>query len=194
MAERKHSRDEDETQGSSACKRFCGLSPEAEELIHFLEDAEEEGCVAEEEIVCGIMKSLEEEIISSCCSTENEIRTRDVGEVSYLDDELGITCVMGSLLYQPPCSATVGEAWGEVSEIDGDFADGLWYFDDCNSDWLHDFFLYDERQERDIRSGGDDFFLYDERQERDIRSCGDLYEVSEGEPTLLLKQERSCAI
>ncbi|GLJ51816.1 hypothetical protein SUGI_1100840 [Cryptomeria japonica] len=160
MAERKHSREEDEAQGSSASKRFRGLSPEVEELIHFLEDAEEEGCVAEE-IVCSVMKSFEEEIINSCCSTENEIRTRDVGKVSYLDDELGITCVMGSLLYQHP---------------HGDFADGLWRFEDCNSDWLQD------------------YILYDERQERDIRNCGDLYEVSEGEPTLLWKQERSCAI
>ncbi|GLJ51807.1 hypothetical protein SUGI_1100730 [Cryptomeria japonica] len=177
MAERKHSREEDETQGSLACKRFRGLSPEAEELIHFLEDAEEEGCVAEEEIVCGVMKSLEEEIINSCCSTENEIRTCDVGEVSNLDDELGITCVMGSLLYQPPpYSATVGQAWGGVSEIDGDFADGLWHFEDCNSDWLHD------------------YIFYDERQERDIGKCGDLYEVSESEPTLLRKQECTCAI
>ncbi|GLJ51824.1 hypothetical protein SUGI_1100990 [Cryptomeria japonica] len=75
MGERKHNREEDEAHGSSASKRFRGLSPEAEEIIHFLEDAGEEGCVAEEEIVCGIMKSLEEEIINSCCSTENEIRT-----------------------------------------------------------------------------------------------------------------------
>ncbi|GLJ51818.1 hypothetical protein SUGI_1100900 [Cryptomeria japonica] len=169
MAERKQSREEDEAQGSSASKRFRGLSPEVEELIHFLEDAEEEGCVAEE-IVCSVMKSFEEEIINSCCSTENEIRTRDVGEVSYLDDELGITCVMGSLLYQhPPYSATVGQACAGVSEIHGDFADGLWRFEDCNSDWLQD------------------YILYDERQERDIRNCGDLYEVSEGEPTLLWK-------
>ncbi|XP_059069396.1 uncharacterized protein LOC131859533 [Cryptomeria japonica] len=80
MAERKHSREEDEAQGSSASKRFRGLSPEVEELIHFLEDAEEEGCVAEE-IVCSVMKSFEEEIINSCCSTENEIRTRDVGKM-----------------------------------------------------------------------------------------------------------------
>ncbi|GLJ51821.1 hypothetical protein SUGI_1100930 [Cryptomeria japonica] len=73
MAERKHSREEDEVQGSSACKCFRGLSPEGEELIHLLEDAEEEGCIVEEETVWGIMKSLEEEIISTCCCTENEI-------------------------------------------------------------------------------------------------------------------------
>ncbi|GLJ51813.1 hypothetical protein SUGI_1100810 [Cryptomeria japonica] len=130
MAEGKHSREEDEVQGSSACKRFRGLSPEVEKLIHLLEDAEEEGCVAEEEIVWGIMKSLEEEIITTCCCTENEIRTHDVDEVSYLDDELDITCVMGTLLY----SATVGQACARVSEIHGDFVDGLWRFEDSNSD------------------------------------------------------------
>ncbi|GLJ51819.1 hypothetical protein SUGI_1100910 [Cryptomeria japonica] len=101
------------------------------------------------------MKSLEEEIIDSCCSTENEIRTHDVGEVSCLDDELGFTCVMGSVLYQlPPYSLTVGEAWEGVSEIDCDFADGLWYFEHCNSDWLHDYILYDERQERNFHNYG----------------------------------------
>ncbi|GLJ51811.1 hypothetical protein SUGI_1100790 [Cryptomeria japonica] len=75
---------------------------------------------------------------------------------------------MGSLLYQPtPYSATVGEACAGVSEIHGDFADGLWRFEDI---------------------------LYDERLERDIRNCGDLHEVSEEDPTLLWKQDHSCAI
>ncbi|GLJ51815.1 hypothetical protein SUGI_1100830 [Cryptomeria japonica] len=178
MAERKHNREgEDDMQGSSACKCFRALSPKVEKLIHLLEDAEEEGSVAEEEIVWGVMKSLEEEIINSLNCTENEIRTRDVDEVSYLDDELGITCVMGSLLYQPPLdSAMVHEAYAGVSEIHSDFANGLWHFEDCNSEWLHD------------------YILYDERQERGIRNCGDLHEVSEGYYTLLWKQERSCAI
>ncbi|GLJ51825.1 hypothetical protein SUGI_1101000 [Cryptomeria japonica] len=178
MAERKHSREEDgEVEDISACKRFRGLSPEAEELIHLLEDTEEEESAAEEEIVWGVMKSLQEEIVNSCCSTDSEIRTHDVDEVSYLDNELGIPCVMGSLLYQPtPYSATIGEACAGVSEIHGDFADGLWRFEDCNSDWLQD------------------YILYDERLERDIRNCGDLHEVSEEDPTLLWKQDHSCAI
>ncbi|GLJ51812.1 hypothetical protein SUGI_1100800 [Cryptomeria japonica] len=74
MAERKHSREEDgEVEDISACKRFRGLSPEAEELIHLLEDTEEEESAAEEEIVWGVMKSLQEEIANSCCSTDSEI-------------------------------------------------------------------------------------------------------------------------
>ncbi|KAH9312485.1 hypothetical protein KI387_027520, partial [Taxus chinensis] len=73
------------------CKCFHGMSAEVEKLIRLMEDAdaedEEEGTVADEEIVFSVMKSLEEDI--SCCgctTTENaasvadEIRSRDMGD------------------------------------------------------------------------------------------------------------------
>ncbi|GLJ51826.1 hypothetical protein SUGI_1101010 [Cryptomeria japonica] len=136
MAERKRCREEEEDEYTeTACKHFRGL-------IHILEDIEEEPNAADEELVCGIMKSLEQEIIScfslkTAAPSENEIRSLDVEEsedemrnlVSASDDELGIS-VADSPLSEPFSFYGCGE--GGCMEV---WESGLWCFEDdnCNS-------------------------------------------------------------
>ncbi|GLJ51416.1 hypothetical protein SUGI_1092820 [Cryptomeria japonica] len=62
-----------------------GLEGHFHRLIRMLEDVEDEPNVTDEELLCGVMKSLEQEI-TSCWSTDNEtsveadIRSLDVEE------------------------------------------------------------------------------------------------------------------
>ncbi|GLJ51823.1 hypothetical protein SUGI_1100970 [Cryptomeria japonica] len=129
-SQRKHRRGvEEEEHTESACKRFRGL-------IHTLEDIEDEPIVGDDELVCGVMKCLEQEIIScfSLVPDEDEIRSLDMeepeDEMSYLvsasDDELGIS-VVDSPLSEPFSFYGGGE--GSCREV---WESGLWCFEDNN--------------------------------------------------------------
>ena len=93
ISHRKHNTDENEGE--------MGLDGHFDRLIRMLEDVEDETNVMDEELICGVMKSLEQGI-NSCCSAENEasveadFRSLDVeesgSEMGFLfiasDDEL----------------------------------------------------------------------------------------------------------
>nr|AAC24488.1 late embryogenesis abundant protein [Picea glauca] len=144
--EGKHAREGDEDEEAESRppppKRFfhglSPLSPRAEELISILEEDADcgernaEEFVPAEEVVCGVMKSLEEEISGS--SRGEEIRSSDfsnMDEMSYLlrasDDELGI----------PPSPSVYEDAYSAVAESqvlgESEHAcnlEGLWQLED----------------------------------------------------------------
>lgn len=196
----KHARDGEEEQEAESRppKRFLqGLSPRAEELINILEEEEDADCgeqngeefVAAEEILCGVMKSLEEEISSSSRGGE-EIRSRDLydmDEMSYLlnasDDELGI----------PPSPSVYEDAYAAVAESqelkDSEHAcnvEGLWQLEDqlaanSFSNWLMllqlqapEFYdcAFDENPEKEISgTNGSLFDAFSEGGEQYPMSC-----------------------
>ncbi|GLJ51799.1 hypothetical protein SUGI_1100490 [Cryptomeria japonica] len=128
---------------------FCGLNREVEELITVLEDGLEEGNVMEDDVICSLMKSLEQEITSCSCSenvwsSQGEIRTCDVetseDEISYLmnasDDDLGI----------PPSLPVMDLPCLKDEEV----VEEVWNYEDC----CEHIVLYDEGQEREFYGFG----------------------------------------
>ncbi|GLJ51437.1 hypothetical protein SUGI_1093250 [Cryptomeria japonica] len=97
MSHRKNNRDGKEEE--------MGLDGHFHRLIRMLEDVEDEPNVTDEELLCGVMKSLEQEI-TSCWSTENEaseeadVRSLDVEESG---NEMGFPLIaMDDDLDTPP--------------------------------------------------------------------------------------------
>ncbi|GLJ51805.1 hypothetical protein SUGI_1100700 [Cryptomeria japonica] len=165
---------ENDSEDSLLCKRFCGLSPEAEELLNILEDAEEERSVAEEEIVCCVMKSLEEEITSGS-SVENEAfvetdtRSCDVeNEIRYLlsasDDELGI----------PPSPSVSDSPLFNNCESYGGASD------ESSSDIVESLFWHFENGDCKLAApvGGE---FEEGQEERDFGACSGLVGVCQGD-------------